>query len=76
MTRGYLTATAWRKAKTLLQSSVMVANVSAAAVSAENCFALPGFAFASPASMVMTLLLALALSTLLVESTYFAHSMM
>ena len=36
-------ARACRNAKTLLQSSVMVANVLAAAVSVESCFALPGF---------------------------------
>ena len=35
MNRGYLTATAWREAKTSWQLSEMVANVSTAAVSAE-----------------------------------------
>ena len=42
-TRGDLTAPAWRKAKTLSQSSAMEANVSEAAVSAEACFTLPSF---------------------------------
>ena len=41
-TRGDFTATDCRNAKMSLQSSAMVANVSAAAVSAEACFALPG----------------------------------
>ena len=45
-TRGYLTATAWREAKTSLQLSVMEANVLAAAVLEEACFVLLGF-FAS-----------------------------
>ena len=51
----------------------MVANISETAVLAEACFALPGFAFASSASMVTTLLPSLASSTLLVESSYLAH---
>ena len=71
MTRGDLTATAWRKAKTSSKLSVMVVNVLAAA-----CFALPGFAFASSASMVMTLSSSLASSTSLVVSSSFANSVM
>ena len=43
--------TAWRKAKTLSQLSTMEANVSAAAVSAEACFALPEF-FVSGAAIL------------------------
>ena len=41
---------AWRKAKTLLQSSAMESNVSASALLAEACFAFPGF-FDSAASV-------------------------
>ena len=76
MTQGDLTATACRKAKTSSQSSAMVANVSAAAVSAEACFALPGFTFASSSSIVTTLLLSLTSSASLVESASNAHSVM
>ena len=42
-TQRDLTETACRNAKTSSQLSAMVVNVSAAAVSAEACFALPGF---------------------------------
>ena len=72
MTYRDLTATAWRKAKTLSQSSVMVANISAAA-----CFALPGFAeFVSSVLMMITLLTLLSSSASLVVSSSFAYSMM
>ena len=54
--------TACRKAKTSSQSYMMVANVSAAAVLAEACFTLPGFALASTASITTMLLLSLDLS--------------
>ena len=51
MTRGDLTATAWRKSKTLSQLSAMVVNVSAVA-----CFNLPGLSVLfSSALMVMKL---------------------
>ena len=67
-----LTAMAWRKVKTLPQSSVMVVNISAVA-----CFALPGFAdFSSSASMVMTLSSSFLSSAFLVFSPSFAHSVM
>ena len=42
-TQEYLTEMTCRNAKTLSKLSVMVANVSAAAVLVEACFALPGF---------------------------------
>ena len=72
MTHGDLTATAWRKAKMLSQSSAIFVNVSAVA-----CFALPGFAgFSSSASMVVTLSSSLSLSALLVFSPSLAHSVM
>ena len=67
ITRGDLTATAWRKSNTLSQLSEMVVNVSAVA-----CFALPGFAnFVSSASMVMTLSSLLSSSASLVFSPSF-----
>ena len=75
-TRGYLTATSFRNAKTSLQSSEMVDNVSAAAVSAEAYFASPGFSLASTASIVMTLLSLLASSASLEESASDSHSVM
>ena len=57
MTRGDLTATAWRKAKTLLQLSEMVPNVLAVV-----CFALPFFIiFSSSASTPPLLLSSLSL---------------
>ena len=71
MTRVDLTATTCRKAKKLLQLSSMVVNVLA-----EACFSLPGFAFASLASMVMMISLSLDSSALLVVSYSFAHSVM
>ena len=64
-----------RNAKTLLQSSLMVANVLAAAVLAEALFDLPGF-LASAASIVTKLSLPLSLSSLLEESAFDAHSVM
>ena len=51
MNRRYLTATDWRKAKTSLQLSVMVANVSAVAN-----FALPVFVFFSSSAFTPPLL--------------------
>ena len=71
-----MTETDWRKANTLSQSSAMVTNVSAAAVSAEACFALPGFALTSAASIVTTLLPSLASSASLEESASDANSVM
>ena len=65
-----------RNAKTLSQLSVMVANVLAAAVSAEACFALPDFALASAASIAITILLSLTSFSLLEESAFDAHSVM
>ena len=74
-TRGDLTATACRNAKTSSQSSAMVANVLAVAVLAETCFALPGFV-ASAASTVTTLSSPLASSASLEESASETHSVM
>ena len=54
----------------------MVANVLAAAVLAEACFALPDFALASAASIAMTILLSLTSFSLLEESASDAHSVM
>ena len=75
-TQGDLMAKAWRKARTLLQSSVMVANISAEAVLVEDYFALSGFALASAASIVTVLSLLLAASASLEESASNAHSVM
>ena len=72
MTCGDLTATGWRKAKTLSRLFAMVVSVLAVA-----CFALPGFVvFSSSASMVTTLSSSLSLSALLVFSFSFANSVM
>ena len=71
MTRVDLTATSWRKAKTLPQSSAMVVNVLET-----TYFVLPRFAFASTASIVTTLSLSLASSALLLVSSSFAHSVL
>ena len=69
MTRGELTTTAWRTAKTSSKLSAIVVNVSS-----EACFALPGFTnFASLASMVMTLSSLLSSSASLVVSSSFDH---
>ena len=73
-TRGDLTATNCRNAKTSSQSSAMMANVSAAAVSAEAYFASPGFTLASAASIVTTLSSSLVLSAYLEVSASDAHS--
>ena len=69
-------ATACRNAKTSSQLPAMVANVSAAAVLVEACFALPGFALAFAVSIVTTLLSLLASSALLEESASDTHSVM
>ena len=70
MTHGDLTATAWRKATTSSQFSMMVVNVLAVA-----CFASPGFVvFSSYASMVTSLSSSFFSSTLLTFSPSFAHS--
>ena len=63
-----MTATARRKAKTSSQSSAMF--------SEESCFALPGFALDSAASIVTTLSSSLASYALLEESASDAHSVM
>ena len=73
--RGDFTATACRNSNTSSQSSAMVVNILVAAVSTEACFALHGF-LASAASIVTTLSSSLALSSLLEESAFDAHSVM
>ena len=70
VTRGDLTVTAWRKAKTLSKLSAIMANVSAVAY-----FALPFFVvFSSSASMPPSF--SLSLSSPLALSPSFVHSVM
>ena len=72
VTRGDLTATAWRKAKKLSQLYAMVANVSAMA-----CFSLPFFIIFSSSASTPTLLSSLlSLYSPLASLPSFAHYMM